>query len=199
MKNNFLSIMMLSLSLLGCTSPFQGHDLNQPQTKMIHTVNLAPGCLLKLDGIWPLQGKGTYLQNVKIRAQDQEHTLTVHITLSSDLLDFIAFDEAVGRLYQLTWTPHNLTWQASEHLPDTLAPENVLGDFLLVHLTQEELQRNLEGAIVSEEKDERFIQSSERVIRKISRRNLIESLWQDVSIHNPLIGYTLDIQTVPAP
>lgn len=186
------------LSLTGCTTTPQ-HSIGElTQHKSIPTIALHPLCDLSVDKIWPLKGQGTYLQNVKTVAGDQEHTLTVHITIKSDQLDFVAFNDAVGRLYQLTWTPKSLTWQTSEHIPPTLLPENILGDFLLVHLTAEELQKTLVGAWVVEDKDVRLIQNDQGILRKIIRSQPMGSLWQNVTIHNPLIGYSLEIQTIPA-
>lgn len=187
------------LTMGGCAPQIQESGVDFSQSKPLMNMAISSSANLKGTKVWPLKGHGTYLQKVKTTVKDQEHVLSVHITLSPEKLEFIAFNDIAGRLYHLVWTPESIAWQASDHLPSTLLPENIIADFLLVHLTKDELTNTLQGATFEEENNGRIIQDAQGIIRKITRSNLVGSLWQNVTIENPTIGYTLEIQTIPVP
>ncbi|AIK96374.1 DUF3261 domain-containing protein [Candidatus Odyssella acanthamoebae] len=170
--------------------------LQKPTDKVIE---LAPGVQMQLANVWPLKGQGTYLQRIKSSIGQQQYTLTVHITLEPTKLEFVAFNDMMGRLYSLKWTPDQTLWEASDYIPDTMRPENIIGDFLLVHLEIDQLKANIKGADVIEHGNERIIQTPSGIVRKITRFNRQGDLWQKARIQNPKIGYNLDIETLPTP
>jgi hypothetical protein len=171
-------------------------SLQKSTDKMIE---LAPHVQLQLTNIWPLKGKGTYLQRIKSLVGKQQYTLTVHITLEPTKLACVAFNDIVGRLYSLKWTPDQILWEASDYIPETMKPENIIGDFLLVHLEIDQLKANIKGANVIEQGTERVIQPPLGIVRKITRLNRQGDLWQRARIQNPKIDYELDIETIPTP
>ncbi|MBP6950774.1 MAG: DUF3261 domain-containing protein [Alphaproteobacteria bacterium] len=157
-------------------------------------------CHLTLGKGWPIKSQGTYLQKITVVVQDERHTFTVHLTLEDQKLDAIAFNDVYGRLYHLTWTPQQISWEAPAALADTLRPENSIADFLLTHLPVEHLTMSLTGAQVREEKNAektvRVIEKDGDVLRRISYDTPLGDFWEKVSIQNPQSGYILDIQTV---
>ncbi len=194
-------IMALTYSVIlgGCTAVDQKTRMDFSHFKQSPSVvSISPNSYLKLDKVWPLQGDGTYLQNVKTIIKGQEYTLSLHITLNGEALEFVAFNDIIGRLYHLMWTPSKMTWDASDHVPQGLFPENILADFLLVHLSISQLNEALEGAHISVNGNDRVIKDSSGIIRVISCTDKLDSLWQRVSIYNPQNDYRIHIQTVPA-
>lgn len=162
-------------------------------------IEIAPGVQMQLATIWPLKGQGTYLQRIKSSVGQQHHTIMVHITLEPTKLEFIAVNDIIGRLYSLKWTPDQTLWEATDQIPKTMIPENIIGDFLLVHLDIDQLKANIKGATVIERGNERIIQTPHGIVRKITRLNRQGDLWQKARIQNPKIGYELDIETIPTP
>lgn len=187
----------LTLALGGCSIHDPKSDFSPSQEKIAEKrVELAPGVYLNLRKLWPLRGSGSYLQRVKTVVGKQEHSVSVHITLTPDRLDFIAFNDIIGRLYTLTWTEDKTEWQASDYIPSSMCPENIIGDFLLVHLDLNQLNQSLEGAQVIDRNDERVIQTCDGVIRKITRQNRQKDFWKKATIENSKLGYYLEIETV---
>ncbi len=193
-------IVATSLMLSNCSSLLPKVEselsLGKAASKFIE---LTPGVQLQLTTIWPLKGQGTYLQRIKSSVGQQRHTIMVHITLEPTKLEFIAVNDIIGRLYSLKWTPDQIFWEASDYIPRTMVPENIIGDFLLVHLDIHQLKANIKGADVIEHGNERIIQTPCGIVRKITRLNCQEDVWQKARIQNPKIGYELDIETIPTP
>ncbi len=183
-----------------------------PQSSVM-TINtpLDPAIPLTLKQAWPFIYKksnhGSYLQKIKTSVQDQDFTITVHLSISPNKIEFIALNDIYGRVYDLVWTPDSITWKASEHLPESVRPESILTDFLLVHLPAEALRGCLETGTtqitLSEEgpsqKTKRILKSGSKTLREIHRQGPLGPFWQSVTLRNPEFKYTLDIQTVQLP
>lgn len=154
---------------------------------------------LNTDNVWPLTIQGTFLQQITCTAMGKQQSFSVHLTLEDMMLEAIAFNDVAGRLYSLHWTPWNVDWEGSKYIPSVIKPENILLDFLLVHLPAHQLRRVLKGADVYENDNNngktRIIQGS-NVKRTIYYSKPMGAMWGHVIIENPLIGYKLEIQTV---
>ncbi len=199
---NIVLIVCLSLFLSGCSQTSSDGSIDLSQTKTTtQTIQLSKGVYLNVDQIWPLTStSGAFLQRVKATVVGQENMLTVHITQIPDQLSFVAFNDLIGRLYALTWTQNKTSWEASDHIPATMIPENIIGDFLLVHLGQDTLNRNLVGAQVVDRGDDRILEATDHtVLRKITRRTFQDGIWQQVTLDNPPLNYRLEIETVVTP
>ena len=189
------------ITLVGCsqvpTADLTDLSHNKASTQ---TMQVSQGVYLNVDKIWPLSStSGAFLQRVKATAGGQENVLTVHITQTPDYLNFVAFNDIIGRLYALTWTQDKTTWDASDHIPETMIPENIIGDFLLVHLDLDTLNQNLIGAYVVDRGDVRTLYATDhKILRQITRHHFKDGIWQNVTIENPLLKYRLDIETVVA-
>ena len=80
-----------------------------------------------------------------------------------------------------------------------MIPENIIGDFLLVHLDLDTLNQNLIGAYVVDRGDVRTLYATDhKILRQITRHHFKDGIWQNVTIENPLLKYRLDIETVVA-
>lgn len=182
-------------------------------THFVMTIDtpLDPAIPLTLKQAWPLLYKesnhGRYLQKIKTSVQDQDFTITVHLSIGPNKIEFIALNDIYGRVYDLVWTPDSITWKASEHLPESVHPENILADFLLVHLPAEVLRKCLDSATtkitLSEEgatqNSKRVLKSGSGIMREIHRQGPLGPLWQSVTLTHPKYKYNLDIQTVQLP
>ena len=189
------------MALVGCSQGPTGDLTDLSHNKVsTQTIQLSQGGYLNVDKIWPLTSiSGSFLQRVKATVGGQENVLTVHITQTPDHLNFVAFNDVIGRLYALIWAQDKTIWDASEHIPETMIPENIIGDFLLVHLDHHTLNQNLVGAYVVDNGDVRILYASDHtVLRKITRRHFKDGLWQNVQLENPILKYRLDIETVVA-
>jgi hypothetical protein len=123
--------------------------------------------------------------------------------LEDQKLEAIAFNDIYGRLYHLTWTPEKINWECAETFSETLRSENIITDFLLAHLSSEDLHAALLNAELQEtwngNENIRLITSPSEILRRISREGSLGYLWERIRIHNPEMGYELDIQTVTLP
>jgi hypothetical protein len=193
--------------LIGCSSQLSALSIfnltkksSESQYQMpLHQVSINPWVKLNTVKLWPLKNFGTYLQKVTASVKGKKHTFSIHLTLNAEMLEAVAFNDMAGRLYTLQWTPQSVCWEGSSYIPECIKPENIIADFLLVHLPVNQLQGVLQGAIVFEGpvgfKLTRVIKNNQ-VLRSITYSNPIGKMWGQVTIENPEIGYKLDIQTV---
>ncbi len=148
--------------------------------------------------IWPLKNKGIYLQKITATVKGKQHSFSIHLTLDDYMLEAIAFNDMVGRLYSLKWTPQGVEWEGSAYIPKFIMPENIIADFLMVHLPAKQLEGILQGAQVFEQAEGsgkiRYVRGRE--VRTITYENPLGAMWGHVVIHNLVLGYKLDIQTV---
>lgn len=180
---------MLSLLLVSCSIPEQNQD---NMTKL----NITKSSDLLLSKIWPLQGKGNYLQKIHVKTKNQSHTFLLNLAIENYSLKAIAIHDIQGRIYDIHLTPNNLEWSAIPEIKDTLKPEYILIDFLLTHLSLTNLSRVCPTLHITEEKNVRIIKENKEILRTIKMSNQTNNMWQTVEIHNPKQGYTLDIETV---
>jgi hypothetical protein len=188
-----------SLTLVGCsTPPEKGLETERVQPEASR-VPVGKTSYLSLTNVWPLKLKGTYLQKMKTTVQGEQHTFTLHLILDDQKLEAVAFNDMYGRLYQLTWTPQKTSWVASDAIPESMRPEYIIADFLMTHLSLEDLNASLDNAQAKEENNIRLIESDSKVLRRISYDKPSGDLWEKIVIENPEMGYELNIQTVPLP
>ncbi len=190
-----LIIFILSLSLVGCASSRMPRESN-PKISGSHPI--APKIKFDFTKVWPLN-KGTYLQKITASVKGKKYSFTVHLTLENEMLEAIAINDIAGRLYSLKWTPNDMIWDKSARIPDFIKPENIIADFLFVHLPANQLQCALKGSQVFERPTQlgltRVIKINE-VLRTITYETPSGNMWKHVIIENPVLGYQLNIQTV---
>lgn len=204
-------IILLGVLLGACaqqTNPMLDTTPASPENRLNLDMALDTDIPLTLRQVGPIFfekfNAGTYLQKVTTKAQGQEFTLTVHLSIENQKIEFIALNDIYGRIYHLVWTPDQLIWEASEHLPETVRPEHIILDFLLIHLPNDDLKTLLaaQGNRVQQkaapypEKGTRLITEGNTILRDIKRDNQQGIFWKMVTLHNPKYDYTLHIETV---
>jgi len=187
-----LLIVLAAIALVGCAGT---RFSEKPPSEF----PVSKSAKLNTSKVWPLKMKGTYLQKITATAKGKQQSFSVHLTLDDWMLEAVAFNDMAGRLYNMQWTPDNVYWDGSPYIPSMVKPEYILVDFLLAQLPINQLQSILKGARVVEQ----GIQGGktrtvydDKVLRTINYKNPIGSMWGNVIIDNPGIGYRLDIQTV---
>lgn len=187
-----LLIIILAFCLNSCAST---HFMKSPPSQ----IPISRSVNLDTDNVWPLTIQGTFLQQITCTAMGKKQSFSVHLTLEDMMMEAIAFNDVAGRLYRLHWTPGNVNWEGSKYIPSVIKPENILLDFLLVHLPADQLGKVLKGAHVHENDNNygktRIIQGS-NFRRTIYYSNPMGAMWGHVVIENPIVGYKLEIQTV---
>jgi hypothetical protein len=188
----YFKVFLLSVTLAGCATDIL-------EKKDLQTAQVCKDSYLNLDQSW-LNTSGVYLQKLKTTVQGKPFTFSVHLTLEKGKMEAIAFNDLLGRLYHLTWTPENISWEASEHIPNTLQPDYIIADFLLTHLPEDQLKTALKGAQLHQtgdsENNVREIKSHGEICRKIYRHKPLDALWKKVTLVNPEWKYELEIETV---
>jgi len=194
-------LLLILLTLVSCASA-PGFEKN---ISAISILPISADANLNVSHVGSLGQNGTYLQRITTtinsKQHSEKHSFSVYLTLDNNKLDAIAFNDISGRLYQLTWRANHLEWTRSKYIPATLKPENIMADFLLTHLNRAQLRKSLVGAKVHEETSQhgkiRLIENQSGTLRKIVYANHLSYGWKNITIINPQLGYTLDIQTVP--
>lgn len=212
MKKPYTTLFLIGALMGGCASDMENmrdnHKAETSQNVISQDIPLDKDIPLTLSQAWPVlynhMEQGTYLQKINTKALNKDFTITVHLSINNHKIEFIALHDIYGRIYHLVWTPHDLTWEASDHLPDTVRPENIILDFLLVHLPHKDLADFLKkqnGKIQvkgthAADKERRLIKEGDNVLRDIKMEWQQGIFWKTVTLRNPQYDYTLNIETV---
>jgi hypothetical protein len=147
------------------------------------TISVNRNVKLNTKMIWPMEIKGSYLQKVTVSVMGKQQTFSVHLTMDEWMLETVAFNDFAGRLYHLKCTPDYVDWEGSAFVPSIIKPDNILVDFLLVHLPEDQLKRLIQGASVFEKGDStaktRLIKNR-NVLRVIHYQHPIGQMWGHV-------------------
>ena len=200
-KSVFLTLLLISLStvyLTGCMPVKDAQSISSHLNghRALSKISLSKFTSLNLDGPWPLTQKGTYTQQIKTTFNGGQKKVLIQLTLEVNKFHVVAVDDLVGFIYQVTWTPGQISWIASKYVPPTFNPEYIVADFLLTQLDYETLKTLLKGATVQDTGSKRLIESNSSILREIHRDTLSNGLWTHVLIKNVPLGYRLDINTV---
>jgi hypothetical protein len=191
-------ILILAIALVGCsTTRFPREEI--PQQVPAKHVSTNPVIQLNKAKIWPLKINGIYLQKVTATINGKQQSFSVHLTADERMIEIIAFSDMAGRLYKLKYTPQGVHWEGSSSIPSIIKPENIMTDFLMIHLSAKELQNSLPGSHVRETADatgKTRVVMLQKVLRKITYKRPLGTMWEHVTIENPAARYRLDIQTV---
>ncbi|CAO5675907.1 MAG: hypothetical protein HEEMFOPI_01152 [Holosporales bacterium] len=168
--------------------------------KSIQTVPVGDGGTLSLNHIFPLQGKGQYLQKIEAKAHQQKHVFSLYLDIQPNKLQAIALHDIQGRIYDLTLDEKGLTWSAIPEVAEKIKPDYILADFLLTHLSLNTLKANLKNISIHEsyEKNKRIrvLEKDGKELRMIKTESLSNNVWKSVEIHNPQFHYVIKIETV---
>jgi hypothetical protein len=188
MIKKFWIYIICGLLLSACTKTSPHYE----NKAMISDNNIA----MKIKQFWPLKMQGNYLQKIDVLANAQHHDFFVHVSVNKDKLHAVAYNDMIGRLYSLTWTKQGIYWQPSNNIPAFVQPDNIILDFLLVHLPLATLNKNILDAKIVDHAAVRTVTNGNLIVRKITREEPIGSSWKKIIIHNPQVNYTLTITTV---
>ncbi|CAO4835955.1 MAG: hypothetical protein CNLJKLNK_00511 [Holosporales bacterium] len=187
---------LVTLWLAGCSS-----SMNPVVQEGIHIVPVGDGGTLSLDGFFPLEGCGQYIQKIEATAQNQKHIFSLYLDIHPHSLHAIALHDIQGRIYDLMLDFHKgLTWSSIPEVAEKLKPDYILADFLLTHLSCENLKKNLKGVSIHDQYENnkriRVLKKGEKIIRIITTKSIKNHLWQYVEINNPHLQYVIKIETV---
>jgi hypothetical protein len=187
-----IMMLLVALLLVSCNENESSYDpANQ--------IAISQKSRLNTSQIWPLNLNGSYVQKITASAWGKEQSFSVYLSLDNNVIEAVAFNDIAGRLYRLKIVPGSLLWEPSSYIPSFIKPENILADFLLVNLQADQLNALINRARVHEKTTPtgkiRTIKER-RILRKITYSKPSGNMWGHVVIENPVLGYSLTIETV---
>jgi hypothetical protein len=179
------------LAVAGCAAPPPGPDATAAG------VAIAPETRLVLPAPAELGRPVEAIQQVTARRDGTVYVFEVRLHAAADQVRLAGTDAAGRRAMTIDWTAGRLTVERAAWLPDTVRPEHVLGDLVIVFWPEGALRRALLQAEASLTADARG-----RVVRR-DGKDLVSvryddnaDPWSGVSrLHNLAWNYEIEIRS----
>ncbi len=111
---------------------------------------VAPGITLTLPGPGELGRREDAVQLVTARRDGESFVFECRLSVDAERL-LLAGSDAMGRrAMTVTWSRDGMAVERADWLPDTLRPENILADIVLLYWPEEAVRRSLKGAALSQ-------------------------------------------------
>lgn len=109
-------------------------------------VTVAPGITLALPAPAELGRREDAVQLVTARRGDETFVFECRLSVDADSLLLAGSDSMGRRAMTVSWSRGNMAVERADWLPDTLRPENILADIVLLYWPDEAVRRGLTGA-----------------------------------------------------
>jgi len=139
---------LVGLGLAACTAP------PPPEPGR---VTIAPGITLSLPTPAALGRSVDAVQMVTARHQGETHVFEGRLSVGPDRLLLVGTDSLGRRAMTVTWSQGRITVERADWLPDSLRPENILADIVVLYWPEAAVRPALTGADLTEREGERMI------------------------------------------
>lgn len=138
------------------------------------------------------------VQQVTARHEGRVHVFEVRLQARAGQLRLAGTDPAGRRAMTIDWTDGNLAVERAPWLPETVRPENILADLVLVYWPEAALRRVLAGAgaTLSAEPGSRAVRRDGRELVTVRYDNAADPWTGTARLRNLAWGYELEIRSV---
>ena len=166
--------------LSGCSLPPASPSLD---------VAIAQDVVLVLPSPADLGRRIEAVQRVTARRAGDTHVFEARLSVDAERLMLVGTDSLGRRAMTIQWRPGAVTVDKADWVPDTLRPENVLADIVLLYWPEAVLKRAVRGAPVRDQGHGRRIGDAIRV-------NWDGDPWSGrARLINASFGYELDVRS----
>lgn len=174
-------LILVSLLCLGaCAAPRQAAE----------PVSLAPGITLALPSPADLGRRIEAVQMVTARRDGESHVFEVRLSVDGERLLLVGTDSLGRRAMTVTWGHGRIAVERADWLPESLRPENVLADIVLIYWPEAVVRQGLSGAGLVQNGD----------VRRVGEVILVSwrgDPWNGLAhLSNSAWGYELDVRSV---
>lgn len=113
-------------------------------------VTVAPGITLALPAPAELGRREDAVQLVTARRDGETFVFECRLSVNAERLLLAGSDSMGRRAMTVTWSGGAIVVERADWLPDTLRPENILADIVLLYWPEEAVRRGLKGAVLSQ-------------------------------------------------
>jgi len=130
------AVLLLTLVLAACATVPPASD----------RVLVAPGVTLALPAPGELGRREDAVQLVTARRDGETFVFECRLSVDGERLLLAGSDSMGRRAMTVTWSRDGIVVERADWLPETLKPENVLADIVLLYWPEEAVRRGLSGA-----------------------------------------------------
>ena len=123
-------------------------------------VIVAPGITLALPAPAELGRAEDAVQLVTARRGGDSFVFECRLSVDGERLLLVGSDSMGRRAMAVRWSKDGMTVERADWLPDTLRPENILADIMLLYWPEAAVRRGLSGAVLSQTSQGRSIGES---------------------------------------
>ena len=118
---------------------------------------VAPGITLALPAPGELGRQEDAVQLVTARRDGESFVFECRLSVDAERLLLAGSDSMGRRAMTVTWGQGAIAVERADWLPDTLRPENILADIVLLYWPEDSVRRGLRGAALTQTPQERRI------------------------------------------
>ena len=145
-------LLLLALALAACSA--------SPSGAKPEAVTVAPGITLALPAPGELGHGVDAVQLVTARRGGDSFVFECRLSVDGERLLLVGSDSMGRRAMAVRWSKDGMTVERADWLPDTLRPENILADIMLLYWPEAAVRRGLSGAVLSQTSQGRSIGES---------------------------------------
>ncbi len=120
-------------------------------------VMVAPGVALVLPAPGELGRREDAVQLVTARRDGETFVFECRLSVDGERLLLAGSDSMGRRAMTVTWSRDGIVVERADWLPDSLKPENILADIVLLYWPEEAVRRGLSGAALTQTSQGRHI------------------------------------------
>lgn len=176
------------ISLVGCATV--------PADTIPGAVRIGPEMHLSLPQPGELGRELEAAQLVVARYGDQTFLFECRLSATAGRFSFIGLDMLGRRAMSVVWTDSGVTVEKAAWVPQTLSPERILADMVLLYWPDATVRRSLHGAELRSTADGRVLLSQGKEAIRMQYLPLAADRWTGrLTLQNIAWGYELEIQS----
>ncbi|SEH50012.1 DUF3261 domain-containing protein [Magnetospirillum fulvum] len=145
-------VLLIGLGLAACAAP--------PPPPEPGRVTIAPGITLALPSPAALGRSVDAVQIVTARHRGDSFVFEGRLSVEPERLLLVGTDSLGRRAMTVTWSQGQISVERAAWLPDSLRPENILADIVLLYWPEAAVRSGLSGADLTEQTGNRAIGSA---------------------------------------
>ncbi|MBI3503634.1 MAG: DUF3261 domain-containing protein [Proteobacteria bacterium] len=190
-----IAVLLTLACLAGCAS--MPAELPEPPAG---TVRIGPGMYLSLPRPGDLGRELDAAQLVAVRYGNLAYLFECRLSASTGKFSFVGLDTLGRRAMSVIWTDAGVTVEKAPWVPESLNPENILADMVLLYWPEATVRRSLQGAELQATAQGRVFLSRGKEAIRAEYRPLAADRWAGTLVfRNIAWGYELEIQSTVLP
>lgn len=193
-----MKLRLLALAALMSTGITLATPAEPPETHLSDTqlITLAPGEDMHLPPLAALNRTVAAVQNIVATYDDKKVSFQARIDARPDQFLLVCTDGMGRRAITIRWDESGVSYKKASWVPDTLRPQNMLADVVMIYWPDAALKQALPEAEIVTTQNHRSITRDGEALADIRYTPHSSDIWQGKThYHNARWDYSLSIES----